>query len=232
MILVPKDAPSLGPSNDKDVPRGEWRLNRQAQALGLKNARFHAASKAEQRVILAKDVLSWLDAKKLFVAGDGHPSQWSHYLNVYADAATAQVAVTLDEPETKSLPHEEVADKGHVNGNVCSACAIGSLVAVAAERAVCTLASTGWGGEVRVLGADARGPAPIHKALAGYFEWDQLVRIEQAFEANVARPGNGGVDHSEEARQAMTFGQQVKNRTERLRAIMNNIIDNKGTFIP
>lgn len=229
---VPKDAPSLGPSNDK-LPRGEWAENRAAQAIGRKNAKFFAASPEEKRVILAKDVLEWQAARKLFAAGvlNGFGStDWSHYLSVYSDADKAQQGASSSKFDELRLKDEEVIDKDHVNGNVCSACAIGSLVAVAAERGACSLTSNYR--HDRIIGADGNGSRSVRAALAPYFEDRQLSLIEMAFERNLIDSRAGNKDFSEEAKAARGFGYRYSDRNECLAAIMQNIIDNKGTFTP
>lgn len=225
MIQVPKDAPSLGPSNDR-LPRGEWTRNQEAQAVGRKNTAFLRSSPAAKRVTIAKDVIEWLDAKKLIPAGTNGGSEYLRIIPVEG------VATELGGGWARPQPREVVEEHGGVvNGDACVACGIGALVATAAERGVCHLNNIhNW------IADDV--PAEIHSALAGIFEPKQLALIEYAFEqgsglANALRTGHlrGLLEHDERD-QCLRFGSSFLTREERLRAIMTNIIDNKGTFIP
>lgn len=231
MIQVPKDAPSLGPSNDK-LPRGEWTANKVAQEIGRKNVRFAKLPPEQKRVVVAKDVIEWLDAKKLVAAGQNGGSEYIRIIPVEG------VAVERDGGYARPLSPEHVADSGDVvNGDACVACGIGALVATAAERGVCNLSTF-------TRGQDENTPSRIHDALSPVFDAKQLALIEYAFELG---SGLGPALRAGHLKDLLSFderdqvlkwastkgvdtGSDVRER--RLRAIMQNIIDNKGTFIP
>jgi hypothetical protein len=211
----------IGPSNDK-IPRGEFTLARKAAAplkVKLTNEEFAALSKPEQRVEIAADVLEWISTKRLVPRA-------GTYIMVY-DGPVA--------PENR-LCTTDVED---INGYSCTACALGGVFALTSFR-------TGLS-----IGAAAKGGSPIndemHEQLSPYFDRDQLALIECAFEQSE------GFDYDltislEEARKARDFGVGVagalnfykfqgpewdRERDARvMRAIMQNIIDNGGTFIP
>lgn len=65
--------------------------------------------------------------------------------------------------------------------------------------------------------------ADIRDVLVKYFPIEQLHDIEAAFELEYIRGGTAG---------AINFGKRYKNPKSRLKAIMLNIVENKGTFIP
>ena len=225
MIQVPKDAPSLGPSNDT-LPRGEWTENKVAQATGLSNERFARATPARKRVIIAKDVLRWLATAKLVPAG---LSGASLYLRIIP-RGRAEVARTNWVPP---LDDYEVTEHGGVvNGDSCVACGIGALVATAAERGACSLR-----GPNDYLWNEDEVPESIRSALSGLFDADQLDKIEWAFEGGVGLGAALTYGHlrglSEEARtRCESFALRYPYKQARLVAIMNNIIDNKGQFVP
>lgn len=112
------------------------------------------------------------------------------------------------ERATELLPH-------------CEVCALGSLL-------MCRIAKFG-----------SLAPAPLdtnhvthgrtRQGLADAFDEDELNLIESAFElANFGRGQCGW----ESAIDAIRFGRARPRKRDRLLAIMHNIVDNKGTFVP
>jgi hypothetical protein len=77
----------------------------------------------------------------------------------------------------------------------------------------------------------------IHKRLTDIFTRNQLDLIETAFEKNVIEDENkylviNYVERTEVAKAAIRFGRRYTTEKNRLIGIMNNIIKNKGIFIP
>lgn len=78
--------------------------------------------------------------------------------------------------------------------------------------------------------------------LGGMFSWDMLRFLERKHSINqremrrveLAFEQGGGFfrSESEEDYAAILFGRRIENKTKRMRAIMQNIIDNNGTFQP
>ena len=99
---------TYGPSNDR-IPAGELTLSKHMARIELDNAKLATATPAQKRVIIAKDVLSWLKLGKL-------RAQPGTYLSV-------------TDSNDRWIP-----DAAKVNGWACNACALGAVFAVAVER--------------------------------------------------------------------------------------------------
>lgn len=220
----------------KAIPKDEQRMAQQLARTPIKkyksptNEQFAAMSPAEKRVAVARDVLLWLDIKKLtpepgtyLLVGDGVGDDF------------------------RTIPTSKLAV---VNGHSCRACALGAVFAVAAER-----------GEFKVSDADADADAAhgswsqaARKRLedADVFSAVQLRLIECAFECasgfreyqedpvpfdKAAQYGIRilrsipGLSEDEAPRLAKAKD-DVRSGPRLMRAIMGNIIDNGGTFIP
>lgn len=102
-------------------------------------------------------------------------------------------------------------------GEECRACALGSIFAACIARPELKLkAEPGYEGddnEQRV-------------ALSPYFSEEQLMLIESAFEMDDFTYGDDGWED------AVDFGRMFNNDKDRLLAILQNIIDNNGEFVP
>ena len=162
------------------------------------NARFAALPDAQRRVAIAKDVLRWLAIGKL--------------------AAKHQAYLQLP---------RGTDDEGYINGYSCSACALGSLFAVAAERDLTADRATdtvnGW---------------DIAEQLSPHFSEQQLGLIEIAFEhgGNGRAPGSAYVRASGSPRAQISaaelFNRGIRGARARMERIMKNIIANRGEFKP
>jgi hypothetical protein len=227
---------TFGPSNDS-IPDIEFRIAertaREFERTQAANVRFAALTPARKRVALARDVLRWIANGKLKPAGrdanDGGGG--STYLEVFYNRSNE------DRPWANSVTTRELQEVGKVNGYVCTACAIGGLIAVAAERDACRLFTDD--GEFIPNCTGSSAPSAIRREMASHnlFETCQLVLVEQAYECGegIGYPGSF-IDSGEvtegEVDAARAFGKLYRTRAERLKAIMENIIDNGGTFIP
>lgn len=210
---------------DPNIPADELRYAKRAKPepyVRVSNEEFLAASQAEQRVIIAKDVLEWIRERKL--------EPWSGtYINV---KAVPRVDGSATEPR---IPVGEVST---VNSDSCYACGLGALFALTAERGPFEVkdAYDGSGGL-----ADG-----MRQMLAPYFSPKQLTLIECAFERSTGFSYDDDGTCFGELLEAANFGRAVDRaltdldgptrpeNTDRrvMRAIMQNIIDNNGTFIP
>jgi hypothetical protein len=186
------------------------------------NNKFNRATPAERRVIVAKDVLMWLNSGKLT---PGHT-----YLGLRAHAGQA---FSFD------LRDVGLQDAGvkKVNGYDCQACARGALFAVVVERDVAPSIMAPFSKQYV-----ADGPAEMRGALeeAG-FEGPQVALIECAYEGSSAFiPGTPSQVCTEAAKtygydaveKAHEWRRRITDDSERMRAIMQNIIANGGTFVP
>jgi hypothetical protein len=223
-----------------DIDPDELRLAKRARPPRVKyptNEEFAALTPAQKRVAVAQDVLLWLRTKKLLPRA-------GTYLKVL-EPATAPVRDYLTDIH---IPTSTVVK---VNGNSCHACALGSVFAAYAERGAANIGDA-W----LSRGFDTFAQA-MHSKLGDVFSSEQLTLIECAFERSSCFEYAGGEELSGEAKDAAAqFGWRVARSVpdfewdetgdysdaefahERqvdarvLRAIMNNIIDNGGTFIP
>ncbi len=104
-----------------------------------------------------------------------------------------------------------------VNGFNCEACALGAIFACAVER------------KPRLAGGNLiRFGGAIHSQLRSVFDREQLLLIENAFEQCDI---HYDTQDNEANRRAITFSKSTDDK-KRMKCIMQNIIDNKGTFIP
>lgn len=120
---------------------------------------------------------------------------------------------------------EQVRDSLQATDQACQACAIGACFVAANLRADDLVVHR----EALLLAGGMRD------YLARWFSRGQLYLIEAAFECDAETATDRGVG-DRLARRAEDFGlahgNRCKNRTRRMRAIMQNIIDNGGTFKP
>lgn len=194
------------PSNDS-IPSAEWSLAEREARVALRvqrdNERFAAAGPAQKRVMVARDGLKWLRAKKWL---PGH-----HYISVIDTGSSSAFRPGIDK----------------VNGYKCEACALGGILACVAERGATSIQKEP--GSLLKEGAD------IWKSLEGIFDMEQLLLIEAAYEGGVQTPRHVRDAMHEEGLDptaAYEWRATYPDDTERLQAILRNIIANKGTFVP
>lgn len=74
----------------------------------------------------------------------------------------------------------------------------------------------------------------MRNKLDGVFSEEHRVLIETAFEKNagLGMDNEGATEEPENLGKAVSFGKKYRLPHNRLKAIMNNIIKNKGEFIP
>ena len=181
-------------------------------------------SKADARVAIAKDVLKWIATGEMYVAQ-------SEY--VFSDRLISRNDIKENTDLRQKL-------KEHRKGGACQVCALGAAFLVAVDR----FNEVGCND---LLGLDftddddydrehlSRLP---RKSVTGYlkkfFTSKQMDLIEVAFERTACVVG-GSDCSDDELGKAASFGYNgVMHSTpkQRLESIMNNIVDNKGTFVP
>jgi hypothetical protein len=174
------------------------------ESLRKTNEKFNSLSKAEQRVQIAKDVIKQLDSGKLVAESIYFNWNSSEYdaLNEKAQCLADQDSKTDFACLTKQT--------------TCQVCGIGSLFVAALER----------DGRYKLGGKRSKDAYPDREDevahLAKYFDADTLQDIEDHFEQNEAWSRN---DYNQEIIKEY-------NETKRLKMIMENIIKNKGDFVP
>lgn len=172
-------------------------------------------SEKQIRIMLAKDVIASLEAERLI----SRSGSW--------------VRLETDRCDTDYFSSEIIADSDVelqelIKDKRCEVCALGALFIEGIRRfdnfTVEDL-SDGYSIDNDDIGI----------YLEGIFDEDQLMLIEVAYER-----GHGGYnvrfdfhdDMLKQGERAVEFGLSIKDDRERLIAIMQNIIDNDGTFIP
>jgi hypothetical protein len=206
LLEVPVQVPDPSPEEEA--------LNFTAQAVDDKNAKFAALGAAKKRVAIARDVLKWIGTGKL------------------VPTAGTYLSSRVYNPE-QGYYADERRDETRVDGGKCSACALGALFACKVEQV----------GGIHDFW-QVRTHAKLHDGLSDYFSAEQLWAIESAFEQSFFFPdtysspwrtGYVGDEKQEYAYKCVQFCENLPDRYNdavRMRAIMKNIIRNKGTFVP
>lgn len=175
--------------------------------------------KAQARVLIARDVLKGLRARKL--------------------KPTPGVYVRYPSRVEKKIQAAPVGQdvRGVVGQGACEVCAIGAAVVAKIHRfdqvkiraeerwdaLVCRYISTGRGG----------GFFRNHGAVEDIFPLEMLNQMEEAFEVDDSiNELKLGELQRYDLSYAQEFGVKRKDPTKRLRAIFQNIVDNGGDFVP
>ena len=179
--------------------------------LEEKNKKFAKANKAAKRVMIAKDVLEQLQAKRI-VAKKG-----------------TYCTFKLNEVRTiKKSDNKSVRENFH-NGAItsCKTCGIGAIMlsTILFKNGINVQHNIQFASVWNDSDTDQQATALVLK----YFDEQQLRLIEAAFECWSVRRF---VNDQLLAEQASNFGALFSSPTKRLKAIMENIIRNKGTFVP
>ncbi len=167
-----------------------------------KNEAFEKLTKAQKRVQIAKDVIKSLNNGKLL--------------------ASQGVYVTRNRP-TKTLGHDLFDDKVTCGLDTvlekipkCKVCALGGLFVEAVKHH-------------NDITTDEITPNPwqneLHNYLNKFFSIEQLHMIEDAFEGHYY--STYYLNHK-----ALVFCNNLKKPRDRMLKIMENIVENKGTFRP
>jgi hypothetical protein len=194
------------------VQAAKLALNKAQRAFEIARANlaFARMSKAQQRVVIAQDVIDAIKAKEII--------------------AKNRVYVRMKDENGDELPSLEVEDLlANREVNECEACALGSVFVCALKRDQSI--------DVEDVFVDNEQTA-MREKLAGYFNNDQLMLIEAAFETRYFRnedldPEEDDYGETDEDTQAaIDFGLRFSSPSTRLVGIMKNIIANKGVFKP
>ncbi len=239
MATKPKKSPK---EIKEDLKKAVAQYNRK---VARDNKAFDALSPAEKRVFIARDVLAQLAAKKI-VAETG----------TWVSAANSEQAVISEQAMAKDKELKEVFD----SMKSCNACALGGLFVCAVKindrlkisemEHVKTGRSSDDEDGVDIPRNDSTFRAiylnDIEKYLGRFFSKNQLKLIELAFEA-----GDGGYDaDNDDDEEAVSFFSDLEDSLEedtiessygytvsvsphnRMVLIMQNIVANKGKFVP
>jgi hypothetical protein len=200
-------------------------VKRRNKRIRDRNYRFGKMTRAQQRVTLAKDIIKNVISGKFIAEQGSYVSfNYDNYVdNVRAQALIADARGSGTQDKLQMCQVFEAAEK-------CTVCGIGGAYVAAVLRAdKLTLDRAGS------LGNDV----PMRKYLDQFFSREQQALIECAFEGDstfqyISHDSNvtGAQTTRAKARSASKFGQKFDEPDERLIAIMENVIENDGTFIP
>lgn len=193
------------------------KINREIQR---RNAAFKKATAAEKRVLIAKDVIAQIKAKKFKPT----PGMWVLLKNKQnRDLADPTAVFEGTNSVRKLFLAEEIPS--------CSCCALGAVFMSCTlynnKTTIADLDEETDSFDVRVRETEY---GSFTNGLTKFFSRDQLQLIEIAFEG-----GGGAFDVDEEDLEevhAADWVKKLRNAEKRLVAIMQNIIDNKGRFVP
>jgi hypothetical protein len=173
------------------------------------NAEFKKATKAQKRVMIAQDVLAQLKAKR-YVAESG-----------------CWVKPNIDSAWEQKLSHHDSVQELFIEQKIesCNVCALGGLFMSCTNFNNNTLledlddASEGLGNLIE--------EEQLSNKLNEIFSTNQLKLIESYFEAN----GGFFRDYDEDDRIEVFYNKNSSDK-KRLQLIMENIVENNGTFVP
>lgn len=174
-----------------------------------RNRQFARLSNARKRVVIAQDVLDQLDLRRLVPT-------FGKYLEVPDEVA--QKFSSWDDDDESIQVHEAL------DGVSCKVCGIGSLFVAAVDRAnECTVADMD----------QPQNDYFMREYLGDFFDLEQLVLVEAAFEGRLINSMETDLtEYSPEVLAAIRFASKVRSASGRLKKIMQNIVDNGGTFVP
>lgn len=181
--------------------------------MSAKNKKFHALTKAEKRIAIAKDVLKWISKDKI------NPVKGTY--------------VKLPGEFTSTISEESPLDKVFETEQ-CKACALGACFI-----AMVDLGNNIKLGDIfkRDEYDDSFEQERINdwdmkNHLNKIFNKTQMDLIESAFETDDMSTNGGWKIPSPSIQKAINLGYGYDENSDRLKVIMKNIIKNKGTFKP
>lgn len=181
------------------------------QTLSAKNKAFWEKKPSQQRVEVAKDVLKQLELKFL-------KAERQTYLKV------SELTKDIEKPSDKL---DKVFDQVFKSRGKCNVCGIGACF-VSMVKLGNSIATKQVGIKGYIENGDSIGHYDMRRLLDDVFSEDQQSLIECAFEQD----SGFGFAPIPDRKAAKSFGQKYKHDSTRLKAIMKNIIKNKGEFIP
>jgi hypothetical protein len=159
-------------------------------------------ARAEQRVAIAKDALAWEKAGALKINDQ-------YYLRSVATGTSFSFYDNFRREDANKQARDIVLGK-------CQVCALGSLLLAKA---------------VRYNAVSVQDIADIRiDRLTDHFSVEQINQIEAAFEGHSYSSANGTYLDDEVCNES--WKAKYPDPSKRFRAIMKNIIRNKGTFVP
>ena len=191
------------------------------KALLKSNTAFKKATKAEKRVMIAKDVLAQIKAKRYIPeSGTWVDANWN-------------IRGGIDEIHETDSVQKLFADR---TIETCSVCALGGLFMSCTNLNNNTCVSDiNYGGEGTEIGERIEEGDTLSNGLNKIFSKKQLQLIEVYFETGdgwFGEDGYTGVHIGEDSRHVAYFNDAYPDDEDRLVEIMKNIVANDGTFVP
>jgi len=212
------------------------------------NAKFKAASSAEKRVMIAKDVLARLKSRQ-YEADHGNWSDLGRTVDFkYRQAMREAEYKRWNDKETGYTIYnhlQEVSDiKAQVSetsvqslilaGETCTVCALGGILTSCI--AIKNQLTVGEMDDKDILNGNRLFDKPDHLGIRKLFGIRQLALIEYTFEGGEGRINLSDVGFYfdiELAQRALDFHNRYCEDTQNLQIkIMENLIENNGTFKP
>ena len=174
------------------------------------NAEFKKATKAQKRVMIAKDVLAQLKTKR-YVAESG-----------------CWVKPNIHSAWEKKLSHHDSVQELFIEQKIesCNVCALGGLFMSCTNFNNNTLLED-LDDASEELGNLIDEEEKLSNKLNKIFSTNQLKLIESYFEAN-----SGFFRDYDEDDRIEVFYNKYPSDKKRLQLIMENIVENEGTFVP
>jgi hypothetical protein len=211
--------------------------------IAKREAIFKKATVTQKRVLIAKDVIAQIKAKKI------KPEQGSFVMvekvKGFISSTEAEEREGAYHYAWNRLYDSEGSDadvrKLYLENKIqqCSCCALGGMfMSCTLYNNNTTVESLGYvGDDIGSALYKSSEPGSISNGLDKFFSVAQLRLIEQTFEGNNGVVNSGADDDDGEefdkfSPKAEAFYEKYKKPKDRLIAIMQNIIANNGTFKP
>lgn len=177
---------------------------KERKRIAAKKLRFNSGSAAQKRVAIAKDVIAQVNLRKII------PTQGSYLERPNGSASGIDTNVAIQD----QLPSQ------------CIACGIGSTF-------VCALKYDKTENLSRTM-VSLSDDRVMRKYLQKFFSKAQIDLIEVAFEHRTVTDDQSELEDAQDKsiRAAIRFGRKYAYHSERLIAIMDNIVMNRGVFVP
>lgn len=180
--------------------------------IARRNRIFRKATAAKKRVLIAKDVLEQLEAGKIRATS-------GYFLRIQSFS---------DHVSNYDAVKKESLQATYLRGDIeqCDACADGALMLS------CTLFNNKYTTDAGFYMLDVwiNSKKSMKNKLNVIFSRSQLRLIENAFERGVGAFQK--FRETPKAKKAIQFGRSFSTSGNRLKAIMKNIVKNRGTFVP
>lgn len=179
----------------------------------MSQRKFESLTTAGKKMRIARDVIASLDSKKIKACRQAY----------------VIVPVSVKEQVDSTL----LSMKKALESKSCEACALGSMFVVRTMKK-----DDRYRFSQNFISDDlSLQEQTVKRELKKYFSERELALIEVAFEmdsifATSSRYGEPDMAHEPEVGRAVAFGRRYGRNSTRMRAIMRNIIDNRGTFVP